>query len=89
MREAAAFSLPTMVAKGSTTAEIIRDGENGFLTENDATAMARRLHVLIGQPELLRRAGRGAKDSIFLGWEDIVDWAVGQYRIIIERFRRA
>lgn len=87
MREAAAFGLPTIVAEGSTTAEIIRDGENGFVTANDARAMAQRLEELIKQPELRLCAGRGARETIFLSWEDIVDWAVGQYREIIDRFR--
>ncbi len=86
MREAAAFSLPTVVAAGSTTAEIVQDGENGFITEDDPEAMARRLKLLMGQPELLRRAGRGAAKTIYVGWEDIVNWAVDQYRAIIERF---
>jgi 1,2-diacylglycerol 3-alpha-glucosyltransferase len=86
MREAAAFSLPTVVAAGSATAEIVRDGENGFVTENDPDALAHRLKTLMGQPELLRRAGEGATRSIYVGWEEIVDWAVDQYRGIIDRF---
>ncbi|MCK4516030.1 MAG: glycosyltransferase, partial [Spirochaetaceae bacterium] len=86
MREAAAFSLPTVVAAGSTTAEIVQDGENGFITEDDPESMARRLKLLMGQPELLRRAGRGAAKTIYIGWEDIVNWAVDQYRAIIDRF---
>jgi len=89
MREAAAFGLPTVVAKGSTTAEIVTDGDNGFVTENDPKALARLVRTLMGQPELLRRAGKGARDSIYMSWEDIVDWAVGQYRLIIDRFHRA
>jgi glycosyltransferase involved in cell wall biosynthesis len=86
MREAAAFALPTMVAMGSTTAEIVKDGENGFVTENDAESMARRLRLLIGQPDLIRRAGEGARRTIYLSWESIVDWAVGEYRSIIDHF---
>ena len=86
MREAAAFSLPTVVAAGSTTAEIVQDGENGFITEDDPESMALRLKLLMGQPELLRRAGRGAAKTIYIGWEDIVNWAVDQYRAIIDRF---
>lgn len=86
MREAAAFSLPTVVAAGSATSEIVRDGENGFVTENDPDALARRLKTVMGQPELLRRAGQGAKKSIYISWEDIVDLAVVQYRALIDRF---
>ena len=86
MREAAAFSLPTVVAAESATAEIVRDGENGFTTENDPDSLARRLRTLMGQPELLRRAGQGALRSIYISWEQIVDWAVERYREIIDRF---
>jgi glycosyltransferase involved in cell wall biosynthesis len=86
MREAAAFSLPTVVAAGSSTAEIVRDGENGFVTENDPEALAQRLKLLMGQPELLRRAGQGAMRTIYRSWEDVVNWAVDQYRAVIKRF---
>jgi hypothetical protein len=40
----------------------------------------------MGQPELLRRAGQGATKTIYVGWESIVNWAVEQYRGIIDRF---
>ena len=86
MREAAAFGLPAVVAEGSAAAEIIQDGENGFVTENDALAMARRLKLLMGQGELLRRVGKRATRTIYRSWEDIVGWAVEQYQMIIDRF---
>lgn len=86
MREAAAFSVPTIVAVGSTAAELIRDGENGFVTENSPDALARRLRLLVGQRPLVERVGRGAARTIFLSWSDIVDWAVTQYRAILDRF---
>jgi glycosyltransferase involved in cell wall biosynthesis len=86
MREAAAYGLPTVVAAGSTTADIVRDGENGFVTENDPDHLFHRLRTLMGQPELRRRAGAGAVRSIYRSWEDIVGWAVDQYREIIDGF---
>jgi glycosyltransferase involved in cell wall biosynthesis len=86
MREAAAFGLPTVAAAGSATAEIIEDGDNGFVTENDPDALARRMKLLMGQEELLRRVGLRASRTIYRSWEDIVDWAVTEYERIMERF---
>jgi len=88
MREAAAFSVPTVVAMGSTTAEVITDGDNGFVTENDPEQFARRLRTLMHQPDLLRRVGRRASETIFRSWEEIVGWAAEEYRAIVERWAR-
>lgn len=86
MREAAAFGVPTVVAKGSSAAEVVRDGESGFVVDNDPDAMADTLARLMANRELVERAGAGASASIYRSWEDIVDWVAGEYeRIIAER----
>ncbi len=83
MREAAAFGVPTVVAEGSSAAEVVSDGETGFVVANDPDAMADTLARLMANRSLVERAGAGASASIYRSWEEIVDWAAGEYERII------
>lgn len=83
MREAAAYGVPTMVAEGSSSAEVVTDGKNGFVVCNDPEAMAESLAKLLGNRDLVTRAGKNASKTIYRGWEEIVDWVAGEYERII------
>ena len=87
MREAAAFGVPTVVAEGSSAAEVITDGKNGFVIRNDPDAMAGTLARLVANRDLVRRAGRDASRTVYIGWEEIVDWVAVQYERIIAAHR--
>ncbi len=79
LREAAMAGVPALLASGSSAAEIVTDGFNGFTAENDAGAMARKLLGIIGTDEL-KAAGRAAKETIPVPWSVIVARAVEKYR---------
>lgn len=83
MREAAAFGVPTVVAQGSSAAEAITLGKNGFGTPNNAEGFADTLADLMRNPDRIRAVGRDAAETVYRGWEEIVDWVVEQYRRII------
>ncbi len=87
MREAAAFGVPTVVAEGSSSAEVVTDGKNGFVVRNDPEAMAESLAKLLGNRDLVTRAGKNASKTIYRGWEEIVDWVAGEYERIISAHR--
>ena len=88
MREAAAFGVPTVVATGSSAAEAIVDGKNGFAVPNDPDAAADILYRLIHNRDLIERVGEDASRTVYRGWEEIVDWVAGQYEQIIARRTR-
>ncbi len=88
MREAAAFRVPAVVAEGSSAAEIITNGKNGFTVPNDPDAAAQILHRLMDDRGLIARAGADAAETVYRGWEQIVDWVAGEYLEIIESRRR-
>lgn len=87
-KEAAAFSLPGMFARGATTASEVQDGVNGFLAPNDAGAFAAGIVALMDDPERIRRAGEGAFRTLHKSWEQVVDEVALRYRSIIERHAR-
>lgn len=85
MREAAAFSLPVLFVEGSCTSEGIEDGRNGFLAPNDPDAFASKIAAIVGNPELLASAGKGARDSLYRSWAMAAEEVRARYRMLIER----
>ena len=88
VREAAAFGLPSVLARGSSAAEGIVDGQNGFLSDNDLESFVAKLIGLMGDPDVRARAGKGARDSIYVGWSQVVDKVLGRYEEIVANRRR-
>lgn len=86
IREAAAFNVPSVVVEGSSAAEGILDGINGFLVQNDADALARKIKGLIKNTTAVLRAGEGARKSAMKPWEAVVDDVYHRYTDIISDF---
>jgi len=62
--EAMAMQLPVVVFPGDVgAAELIRDGENGFLVDSESAALA-RIEQLAADPALRARLGRAARATI-------------------------
>lgn len=87
VREAASLHTPSLVARGSNTAEIIRDGMNGFLADNDVVAFSRRLRYLLERPSLISMAARGASESLVRPWDDIAAEVLDRYEHLRDRKR--
>ena len=84
VREAAALHTPAVMARGATAATIIRDGENGFLVENDPDQMAQLLRTLIHDPERVHRVGVQASKTIVRSWEDCVEEVIDRYNALLK-----
>ena len=87
VREAAAMGTPAILARGSTAAEIIRDGENGLLCENDGEDLARVIRGALADSEHLARMGAAARESIPIPWQGILARVADRYADLIERNR--
>ena len=83
LQEAAAFDVPSMVVRNSSSAEGILDGVNGFLVENEVESLTTKLCELMKQPDAIKKAGEGARKSIYHPWENIVDDVYQRYVDII------
>jgi len=84
VREAAALHTASIMAEGSTASTILTDGENGFLVQNDVSAMEQKLRELYADPERVRRAGIQASRSIVRSWEDCVGEALDRYNMLLK-----
>lgn len=83
VREAAVMGTPALMARGSSAAEIIRDGENGYLCQNTPADMARVMRGVIANPEDARRIGQNAHDTIPIAWMTIMENVVERYERLI------
>ena len=88
VREAAALHTPAVMVEGSTAAEILRDGENGYLVPNELDAFAARLRQLYRAREQVRRVGLVASRTIVRSWEDVVGEVLDRYDALIARKTR-
>lgn len=83
LREAAAFGVPAVLVRGSTAAENVTDGENGFTCENDVEDFAATIANVMDDEGARRRAGEGARQTIYRSWESIVDEVYARYTEIV------
>ena len=79
VREAAAAELPSLLTEGSNSAEVVEDGVNGFTAEPNAEAMAAKIRSVFAEGRL-KEVGLKAKQTIPVGWEEIVDRVLLAYR---------
>lgn len=85
IKEASAFSCPSLVIENSNVAEGIIDRYNGFLSENDPLSYAKKLQEILSDRELLRKVGEKAQETLYLSWEDVVDRVVDEYKSLINK----
>lgn len=85
VREAASLGTPSLVTRGSNTAEVIRDGFNGFLADNDVSAFAMRLRYILERPVTITWAASGAAQTLVRPWDDIAAEVLDRYRHLIAR----
>lgn len=83
IREAAALATPSVLLRGSTAAEVIRDDENGFLAENRADAFSHRVAEVLQNEDARLRAGRGAQRTLCRTWESVAGEVRARYLALL------
>ncbi len=81
--EAASFGTASVVVRGSSAAEPIIDGENGFLCEDDAIDLACVMEGAITDIEKMRIVGDVARQTIPKIWDGIMDSVLERYENLI------
>ena len=86
VREAAACGLPSLLIRGSNSAEGVLDGHTGILTEEKVEDIALAINEAITNGDL-RLMGERARDTIYMTWDEVVEKAVNEYQRIIDEYR--
>jgi len=85
IREAAAMHTPSILVKGSSSAENVTDNFNGFLVNNSVDSFAEKLRELTGSPERIELAGLNASQSIARSWESVTEEVLDRYKKLMQR----
>ena len=85
VREAAALHTPALLLEGSTAAEVIRDGYNGFLALNDPQHYGNKVKMLMSRPDLLAQAGTNASATLCRSWREVVEEVNDRYLHLLRR----
>lgn len=83
VREAAAVGTPSLLAIGSSAAEVVEDGVNGLLARDTTLDVADRLAWALDHPDKLREIGRVAQQTIPKPWKEIISLALKRYEHLI------
>lgn len=87
VKESAAMHLPAVLIRGSSTAEGIADGQNGFLSENEPDAYAQTILRAMSTPSLRQIAGDGACKTLYNSWESVLEKVDLRYREILSHWK--
>ncbi len=83
-QEAAAFDIPSVVVANTPSAGSIIDGVNGFLIENEAGDLTRKIVALMKNQHAIKKAGEGARRSLYHPWESIMEDVYYRYTELIK-----
>lgn len=84
VREAACMHTPSVLVKGSDAAEVIEDGVNGFLCQDNEESLANTIIAALKDKDRLSKAGDAAYETIPKSWDTILENAAERYRFLIE-----
>lgn len=80
--EAAAMNLPTIMTKGCSTAEILTDGQNGILAEEDNAEDWANKIVEATKEEKLMALRKNAKKEVYKTWDQVAAEVLEFYKSI-------
>lgn len=87
VEEAAALRTPSILLQGSTASGIITDGQNGFLTIDNAKDYAYMIKWLMNNPDKLRSVGNNASKTLVRTWENVVEEVLNHYDEVCQRYK--
>lgn len=79
VREAALSRLPALLRKGTNAAEIVTDGENGYVEEGDAEKMAEKIKTSLADETRHEAIREKAKETIPVLWFDVMKDVYEEY----------
>ena len=86
VREAAAMMTPSVLVRGSSAAEGITDGYNGFLCEDDSQDIADVFKkALFIQRDKIKEIGKNAQTTIPVSWDSIMSDVEYRYADLISQ----
>lgn len=86
VREAANAGTPSIVVEGSSSAEIINNGVNGFTCKDDSEDLSKVIMNALSNKDL-KQIGQKAKETIPQSWDEIIDLVLSRYQYLIDKHK--
>ena len=86
--EAAAHKLASLLIKDSCSAEQVVDGENGFLSEENAESYADKILEIISNTNTTEIVGENAYKTLYRSWQTVAEEVYEKYQKVIEEFNK-
>ncbi len=86
MREAAAYKTPSVVLEGSTSAEVVRDRVNGYISEDRLDSYAATIIEALSDKDKREAIGLSASQTLYRTWESIVGDVKKRYKEILSHW---
>jgi glycosyltransferase involved in cell wall biosynthesis len=84
--EAAACGCPSLVVRGSSAAEIIKNGVSGFYSELSPSSIADSIFAIFGDRDRLLRVSLVASEELYTPWCVVAERSVERYRVVKDDF---
>ncbi len=85
VREAANAGTPSIVTRGSSAAEGIDDGVNGFYCDDSSESICEVIRNCFANREKTAKIGLQAKETIPVAWDNLIDTVLERYQYLIDR----
>ncbi len=89
VRESAAAGTPSVVLANTAPAEVVFDGENGFVCEESPDSLSTILERALSDEAGLKRIGERARKTIPIPWETVMNDVIDRYQALVETERVA
>lgn len=86
--EAAAYDTAGVFIKDSCAGYGIKDGVDGYLSENTPEAFAEKVYAAISDMEGLKAVGVNAGKDLYVSWEDCANQFVDRLYEVTERYKK-
>lgn len=81
--EGAAYKTPGLFIKGSCAGYGVKDGVDGYLSENDETHYADKICAAMEDKAALKEMGENALKNLYINWKDCADAVLARLTAIV------
>ena len=85
--EAGCLGTPSLLLKDSCASELVQDGVNGFVIEDDYIKWRDKILDIISKKELLKQVSENCAKTLGVSWDKIVDEYVELYKKVISKHK--
>lgn len=86
LREASVMKIPSLLVRGSNSASVVIENDNGYLCDASAEQMAEKIVSIFSDREKMQSIGQRASQTIPIAWQKIVEKVEEEYALVLKRY---